>query len=82
MQGLKDRDLFRQAGLIGGAWKAAASGKAVDVIDPATQAVIGSVPDMGGGKPGRRSSPPMRPSAPGEKRPMPSGRPFSKNGSP
>lgn len=48
MQGLKDRDLFRQAGLIGGAWKAAASGKAVDVIDPATQAVIGSVPDMGG----------------------------------
>jgi len=50
MQGLKDRDLFRQAGLIGGAWKAAASGKAVDVIDPATQAVIGSVPDMGGGE--------------------------------
>ncbi|TGR68287.1 NAD-dependent succinate-semialdehyde dehydrogenase [bacterium M00.F.Ca.ET.194.01.1.1] len=48
MQGLKDRYLFRQAGLIGGAWKAAASGKAVDVIDPATQAVIGSVPDMGG----------------------------------
>ncbi|MGP4751379.1 NAD-dependent succinate-semialdehyde dehydrogenase [Agrobacterium pusense] len=48
MQGLKDRDLFRQAGLIGGAWKAAASGKAVDVIDPATQAVIGGVPDMGG----------------------------------
>ncbi|MBW9079839.1 NAD-dependent succinate-semialdehyde dehydrogenase [Agrobacterium pusense] len=50
MQGLKDRDFFRQAGLIGGAWKAAASGKAVDVIDPATQAVIGSVPDMGGGE--------------------------------
>ncbi|WFN89453.1 NAD-dependent succinate-semialdehyde dehydrogenase [Agrobacterium pusense] len=50
MQGLKDRDLFRQAGLIGGAWKAATSGKAVDVIDPATQAVIGSVPDMGGGE--------------------------------
>ena len=48
MQGLKDKELFRQTGLIGGAWKAAASGKAVDVIDPATQAVIGTVPDMDG----------------------------------
>ena len=47
MQGLKDKELFRQTGLIGGAWKTAASGKAVDVIDPATQAVIGTVPDMG-----------------------------------
>ncbi|MCZ7488940.1 NAD-dependent succinate-semialdehyde dehydrogenase [Rhizobium rhizogenes] len=47
MQGLKDKDLFRQTGLIGDAWKAAASGKVVDVIDPATQAVIGTVPDMG-----------------------------------
>ncbi|MCZ7483181.1 NAD-dependent succinate-semialdehyde dehydrogenase [Rhizobium rhizogenes] len=48
MQGLKDKDLFRQTGLIGDLWKAAASGKVVDVIDPATQAVIGTVPDMGG----------------------------------
>nr|WP_295980070.1 NAD-dependent succinate-semialdehyde dehydrogenase [uncultured Agrobacterium sp.] len=48
MQGLKDKDLFRQTGLIGDAWKAAASGKVVDVIDPATQAVIDTVPDMGG----------------------------------
>lgn len=48
MQGLKDKGLFRQTGLIGDAWKAAASGKVVDVIDPATQAVIGTVPDMGG----------------------------------
>ncbi|TRA94504.1 MULTISPECIES: NAD-dependent succinate-semialdehyde dehydrogenase [Rhizobium/Agrobacterium group] len=48
MQGLKDKDLFRQTGLIGDAWKAAAPGKVVDVIDPATQAVIGTVPDMGG----------------------------------
>ncbi len=47
MQGLKDKELFRQMGLIGGAWKAAASGKTVDVIDPATQVVIGTVPDMG-----------------------------------
>lgn len=50
MQGLKDKDLFRQTGLIGGAWKATASGKAVDVIDPATHAVIGTVPDMDGGE--------------------------------
>ena len=48
MQGLKDKDLFRQTGLIGEAWKVAASGKVVDVIDPATQAVIGTVPDMDG----------------------------------
>ncbi|KJF69155.1 NAD-dependent succinate-semialdehyde dehydrogenase [Rhizobium nepotum] len=50
MQGLKDKELFRQTGLIGGAWQAAATGKTVDVIDPATQAVIGTVPDMDGGE--------------------------------
>lgn len=45
---LKDQDLFRQQGLIGGNWVGAASGKTVDVIDPATQGVLGTVPDMGG----------------------------------
>jgi succinate-semialdehyde dehydrogenase/glutarate-semialdehyde dehydrogenase len=50
MQGLKDKELFRQTGLIGGAWQAAATGKTVDVIDPATQAIIGTVPDMDGGE--------------------------------
>ncbi|WP_332304255.1 NAD-dependent succinate-semialdehyde dehydrogenase [Rhizobium sp. GR12] len=50
MQGLKDKELFRQTGLIGGAWQSAATGKTVDVIDPATQAIIGTVPDMDGGE--------------------------------
>ncbi|MCX8997314.1 NAD-dependent succinate-semialdehyde dehydrogenase [Rhizobiaceae bacterium BDR2-2] len=48
MQALKDRDLFRQTGLIGGRWTAAAPGGTVDVTDPASGAVIGTVPDMGG----------------------------------
>ncbi|TIX59119.1 MAG: aldehyde dehydrogenase family protein, partial [Mesorhizobium sp.] len=46
MRNLKDKSLFREAGLIGGEWVIADSGKTVDVIDPATQAAIGTVPDM------------------------------------
>jgi succinate-semialdehyde dehydrogenase / glutarate-semialdehyde dehydrogenase len=48
MQILKDNSLLRQQGLIGGTWCAAASGKTVDVTDPATQQVLGTVPDMEG----------------------------------
>lgn len=48
MDNLKDKGLFRQQGLMGGHWRDAASGKALDVIDPATQRVLGTVPDMGG----------------------------------
>jgi succinate-semialdehyde dehydrogenase/glutarate-semialdehyde dehydrogenase len=48
MDGLKDKDLFRQHCLIGGSWLGAASGATVDVIDPATQGVIGTVPDVNG----------------------------------
>src|SRR5438093_10738786 len=48
MKNLKDKSLFREAGLIGGEWVAAGSGRTVDVIDPATQVSIGTVPDMGG----------------------------------
>ncbi|SCX23843.1 Succinate-semialdehyde dehydrogenase [NADP(+)] GabD [Agrobacterium sp. DSM 25558] len=48
MSFLKDQDLFRQQGLIGGQWLDAACGKTVEVIDPATQKALGSVPDMGG----------------------------------
>ncbi|MCA1444536.1 NAD-dependent succinate-semialdehyde dehydrogenase [Ensifer sp. IC4062] len=44
---LKDKELFRQSGLIGGEWIDAGSGKVVEVIDPASQAVLGTVPDMG-----------------------------------
>ncbi|MBB3945478.1 succinate-semialdehyde dehydrogenase/glutarate-semialdehyde dehydrogenase [Rhizobium skierniewicense] len=48
MNFLKDQGLFQQQGFIGGKWLDAASGKTVDVIDPATQKVMGTVPDMGG----------------------------------
>ncbi len=44
---LKDKDLFRQAGLIDGSWVGAISSKTTDVIDPASQTSIGTVPDMG-----------------------------------
>jgi len=47
MPPLKDTDLFRQHGLIGGEWLAASSGKVLEVIDPATQDIVGTVPDMG-----------------------------------
>ena len=47
MQNLNDKQLFRQQGLIGDQWQGAFSGATIDVIDPATQAVLGTVPDMG-----------------------------------
>ncbi len=43
---LKDSGLFRQQSLIGGQWIDAASGKTVDVTNPATGAVLGTVPDV------------------------------------
>lgn len=46
--GLKDTDLFRQQALIGGRWLPAASGRVVEVTDPATGRVLGSVPDLSG----------------------------------
>ncbi len=48
MLNLKDKTLLSQAGLIGANWVAAHSGKTVDVINPATQEAIGTVPDMDG----------------------------------
>jgi succinate-semialdehyde dehydrogenase / glutarate-semialdehyde dehydrogenase len=48
MQALKDQSLFRQQGLIGESWRDAASAKTVEVIDPATQQALGTVPDMDG----------------------------------
>ncbi len=42
---LKDPSLFIQQALIGGAWTGAAGGATVTVDDPATGAVIGTVPD-------------------------------------
>ena len=44
---LKDATLFKQQAWIAGEWAAADSGKTVDVSNPATGAVIGSVPVCG-----------------------------------
>lgn len=43
---LKNAQLFQQYGLINGEWLAAAEGQTVDVVNPATMQVIGTVPDM------------------------------------
>lgn len=47
MIALKDKDLFRQQALIGGNWRDASTKSTVDVIDPASQKVLGTIPDMG-----------------------------------
>jgi succinate-semialdehyde dehydrogenase/glutarate-semialdehyde dehydrogenase len=43
-----DADLFRQQALIGGVWREADTKAVAEVTNPATLAVLGSVPDMGG----------------------------------
>lgn len=47
MIALKDKDLFRQQAPIGGNWRDASTKAVVDVIDPASQRVLGTIPDMG-----------------------------------
>jgi succinate-semialdehyde dehydrogenase / glutarate-semialdehyde dehydrogenase len=47
VDGLRDKDLFRQEALIDGAWVGALSGKVFDVKNPADGVVIGTVPEMG-----------------------------------
>ena len=47
MVALKDKDLFRQQALIGGHWRDASAKATVDVVDPASQQVLGTIPDMG-----------------------------------
>ncbi|MER9249810.1 NAD-dependent succinate-semialdehyde dehydrogenase [Mesorhizobium sp. M0590] len=42
-----DSDLFRQQALIGGVWRDGETKGVVDVIDPASQSVLGTVPAMG-----------------------------------
>lgn len=44
---LTDKDLLRFQGLIDGRWQDAGSGGKHEVVDPATQNAIGTVPDMG-----------------------------------
>ncbi|MBN9984585.1 NAD-dependent succinate-semialdehyde dehydrogenase [Rhizobium laguerreae] len=48
MNGLRDSSLLREQGLIDGEWRGAAAGHTIEVIDPATQHVLGTVPDMDG----------------------------------
>jgi succinate-semialdehyde dehydrogenase/glutarate-semialdehyde dehydrogenase len=43
----KDASLFRQQCYIGGTWANADSGRTINVTDPATGGVIGTVPNMG-----------------------------------
>jgi succinate-semialdehyde dehydrogenase/glutarate-semialdehyde dehydrogenase len=43
---LKDPELFRQANLLGGKWVQAASGKTIEVRNPATGEVVGTVPAL------------------------------------
>lgn len=44
---LKDPSLFRQQAYVDGAWVKADSGKTIDVINPATEEVIGTAPNLG-----------------------------------
>ncbi len=45
MRGLEDSSLFVDQAFIGGRWRPASSGRTLDVEDPATGAVIGTIPD-------------------------------------
>ncbi|PZO67501.1 MAG: succinate-semialdehyde dehydrogenase (NADP(+)) [Paracoccus denitrificans] len=47
LEGLKDKDLFRQAALIGGEWVQADDGDTIDVINPATDTALGQIPNLG-----------------------------------
>ena len=47
--------LFKQQCYINGQWKDANSGETIDVTNPATGAVLGTVPKMGAARPLRRS---------------------------
>ena len=47
MQGLKNAELFKQQCLIDGKWLDAISGKKVEVVNPATDEILGTVPSMG-----------------------------------
>lgn len=44
---LSEPALFRQRALVNGDWVEACSGKVLEVLNPATLAVLGTVPDMG-----------------------------------
>ncbi|MFK0332735.1 NAD-dependent succinate-semialdehyde dehydrogenase [Rhizobium sp. NPDC090275] len=50
---LKNKQLLRQQALINGQWVSAESGKSIDVCDPATLEVLGTVPYMAAADTGR-----------------------------
>ncbi|WP_376964514.1 aldehyde dehydrogenase family protein [Azospirillum sp. A26] len=45
---LCDPTLFRQQGFIGGQWRDGTARRMIEVIDPATDRTVGTVPDMDG----------------------------------
>ncbi len=45
---LKDSSLFRQLAYVDGQWTAAEGGRILEVNNPATQEILGTVPNMGG----------------------------------
>src|SRR3546814_6939698 len=47
---LSDPDLLRTRGLVGGQWRDADGGGTCEVTNPATGAVLGTIPDMGTGE--------------------------------
>jgi succinate-semialdehyde dehydrogenase/glutarate-semialdehyde dehydrogenase len=47
VSGISDQQLWREAGYIDGRWQDADNSARIDVINPATGAIVGSVPDMG-----------------------------------
>ena len=70
---LNDADLLRQQALIGGVWRDADTKTVVDVINPASLTVLGTVPDLGGDETRAAISVLRpRPSIAGRKGPMPS----------
>lgn len=44
LNGLKDRALFKEASYVAGEWRASSSGKSIEVHDPATGELLGTVP--------------------------------------
>src|ERR1700748_2188983 len=44
---IKDKSLFRQQCFIDGQWVDADSGKTIDVVNPATGEILGTIPNMG-----------------------------------
>lgn len=70
MDTLKDNNLFRQQCVIDGIWRNAASGSSVPVTNPATQGIIGHVPDVSGDETREAIAAARAAFAPGRPRPM------------